>query len=74
MNRLNRFRRATLAAVAALVTTGSSAYAQSGASPMVTIDSGRISGKALDSGVKAYLGIPYAAAPCANYAGASRNR
>ncbi len=59
-------KRIAALAVAALVggaaTVGSSAEALAAASK-VTIDSGNIEGKALPSGARAYLGIPYAAPP-----------
>lgn len=61
----NRFAASVLAA--ALAMASSTALAQIVAKPVpgdpVVIESGRISGKVLDSGVKAYFGIPYAAAP-----------
>ena len=55
-------------AMALLAMTGARAPVQAGVmNPIpgdpITIESGRLSGTLLDSGVKAYLGVPFAAPP-----------
>ena len=52
-----------LAAASLLMAAAAPAKAGPAASTLVTTDAGRLDGKVLPSGVRAYLGIPYAAPP-----------
>lgn len=55
-----------LASATLLSTTALPAKAQVPTPPEVTIDSGRVEGKSLPSGVSAFLGVPYASPPVRN--------
>jgi para-nitrobenzyl esterase len=59
------FRPATIAFVIALfgISVASAGYMAPIAGDPVTIDSGRVAGTVLESGVHAYLGVPFAAPP-----------
>jgi para-nitrobenzyl esterase len=58
---LRRAISGSLAALAVAVTAPIGALAQT--APVVPVDGGRIAGAVLDSGIHAYLGVPYAAPP-----------
>lgn len=60
-----RIASLTLASLCLATVAGASAQvvSQTIANDPVTIDSGKVAGKMLASGVKAYFGLPYAAAP-----------